>query len=418
MNNINQTWFEPRITYVNGVQTNSVSALSRSNVFSFSGFGVGNHIDPTPGSFTHTVTERMKGNQWITSLVAPFNKTLVTGPDASSNYGQGIPPTDLDATESSNLQNKALERLYKKMSTKNGAVSEGIDASVDVGESRETKKMVAKAVKSAGQVVTVAKQVGERVFKKGKVVGELANAWLAYTYGWKPLLDDIHELAEFTSVYYKEFTFRGTASVNRPHARYGIDTAWPTTIPIRTESIGYVSKRILYSVTCSVDDQTAFDLNRITSLDPKRITWELLPMSFVLDWFVDIGGYLQLQEAALGRGLTFKRGFLTVSNLNFYKARVYGAGKSGTNLYQVDLQASRKVTGKSRTKLLGFPRPAYPTLQVDLGWRRILSSGALLAQALGHPNHDVVRRAAEAVPNWSRRNKRDYYTGWSGDKWS
>lgn len=112
-------------------------------------------------------------------------------------------------------------------------------------------------------------------------------------------------------------------------------------------------------------------------------------MSFVLDWFVDIGGYLQLQEAALGNGLAFKRGFLTVSNLNFYKARVYGAGKSGTNIYQVDLQGSRRVTSKSRTRLFAFPRPAYPTVQVDLGWQRILSAGALLAQALGMPNHQV-----------------------------
>jgi len=418
MNNINRNTYDLWAQYLNGTVQSSAYYLSRSNVFSFTGFGVGNHVDPTPGSFVHTVQERMKGNIWRTSLVAPFNKIFITGPEGGySNYGQGIPHPDLDGTESNNLQNKALERLYKKMSTRNGAVSEGVDVSVDIGESRESVAMVRKAVKSASQVVTVAKEVGKRVFKQGKVVGELANAWLAYSYGWKPLLDDIHELAEFTSVYYKEFTFRGTATAVKEHHVVGVDTGWPTSIPIRTESKGFSSKRILYSVTCSVDDQTAFDLSRLTSLDPKRIAWELLPLSFVLDWFVDIGGYLQLQEAALGRGLTFKRGFQTISNLNFYKARVFGAGKSGTDLHQVDLQGSRRVTSKSRTKLNGFPRPAYPTLQVDLGWRRIITSGALLAQALGSPNHDIVHRAA-AIPNWSRRNKRDYYTGWSGDKWS
>lgn len=390
MNSWSRNYFSARQTFVNGSLISSAPGQQdRSDVQNVVGFGPGDFVSPTPGSFTHTVQQKMNGRQWVYDLTAPFNKTLVTGPNPSYNYGQGIPPPSPSAQDATNIQNIALTKLYKKVRAYKEVNTDGIDVSVDIGESRETKRMVSQAVRSAGNVVSVAKGIANRVFRQGKVVGELSKAWLAYTYGWKPLLSDIHELAKFTSVYYKEFTFTASHGHKWPHEVYGIETSIPANIA-KTRSVGYHSLGILYSVTVSVTDQSAFDLDRLTSLDPKRIAWELLPLSFVLDWFVDIGGYLQLQEAALGRGLTFERGFVTVSNKSHYVASIAGAGKSGGQMYDLDFKAMRTVTSKSRTVLSGFPRPAYPSVQADLGWRRVISAGALLAQALGHPNHPVV----------------------------
>lgn len=392
----NRVYRESRKTFVNGVLTSeAMNQLLRDNVFSVNGFGNGNFIDPTAGSLSKTTRQLMTGSQYHVSATGA-TKTLIVGPHPSLGIGQGFPPPTLTAQETTNLQNRVLEKLYAKVRGDHVSQGQGTqNAGVTVGESRETYRMVEGAAKAARHVSEWAKKAVGAVTRKGKIVGSVASAWLAYQYGWKPLLSDIHGFAEWTSRHFRERTFRATGHVRRPYVDIRPYSGYEN---VSVTSIGFHDEAWLYSITCEVSDQEAFDLDRLTSMDPKRITWELLPLSFVLDWFVDIGGYLGLQEAALGRGLTFKRGFSTRSTLNYYECTVKGADKSSSTseLHMFDYMAKRRVATKSRVVLNGFPRPAFPTVKVDLGVARILSGGALLATALGAPNHPVRAKARAA----------------------
>lgn len=116
-------------------------------------------------------------------------------------------------------------------------------------------------------------------------------------------------------------------------------------------------------------------------MDPRVIAWELLPFSFVADWFVDIGGYLQLLEDSLGHGLTFKRGYVTTGRMKESTTEVVGYVPSASPVYY-DLRSQYRYTSKNRAKLTSWPRPAYPTLKINLGAYRIASAGALVLQAM------------------------------------
>lgn len=383
MNNWNRVYREDRKTFINGVLTSTAAnQVLRDDVMTVSGFGTGDFVRATNGTQTHTTRQLMTGFQYHVNA-AGTTKTLVVGPHPSLGPGQGTPPPSLTATEASNLDNACLDKLYKKIRGNGREGQPTTNAAVTVGESRETYRMVEGAVKAARHVSTWASKAVAKVTRKGQIVGSLADAWLSYQYGWKPLLSDIHGFAEWSTRRFRYRTFRATAQYRKPHL---IITPYSNYEFITTTSTGFHESAVLYSITCSVTNESAFDLERLSSMDPKVIAWELFPLSFVLDWFVDVGSYLHGLEAASTSGLTFNRGFRTTSTLNYYDCTVRGAEKgSGQSYAWYDYCASRRIATKNRTRLTAFPRPTFPSVKVDLGVGRILSAGALLAKALGSP---------------------------------
>lgn len=396
MQGYTRTYREPRTTYVNGKQTSQATGqLAYDTVFTVTGCGNGNFVDPTACSFTKTSRKLMSG----TSLTeSPTSSTFVIGPNPNTGVGQGVPPENVDLSTADNV---ALQKLYKLM--REGG--DGIDSqptangAVTMGESRETYRMIRNASKAAANVPRWAKKAVESVTRKGRIVGDLSKAWLSYQYGWRPLLSDIHALAEFNARHFRERTFEGRHGRKDDHyhrVKLGSFNS------IYSTSTGFARGSVLYSVTCEVNDPDAFDASRLSALDPKRVAWELLPLSFVFDWFVDISGYLELQEHSLARGLKFKRGFKTVSRLNYYVCSLQGAELTGSTLNSRNYVASRRVATKVRTKLTGFPSPQFPTVRVGqkMPWQRVLSAGALTAVALGMPPDDpgIVKARRKAGP--------------------
>lgn len=381
MQNQNVTTTEKRYTITNGVPNAGANASATLKSFTFTGFGNGNFVDPVAGTYSKNHVSYLQGRTRTTVLKPPGNDTLVTGPQSGPGSGSHAPEMPVAQVDENRLYNDALEKLYDKMHDKR------TDVSVGVGESAQTKRMVTKAVQSAGKVILAARTVVRSV-KRGDAIQDLSKAWLAYQYGWKPLLSDIWELAHFSTRHFDEFTFVGSS-----YQKMSLSGSGPvdSTRYFITEAFGGKGvARCRYSVTARVNDPEAFNLGRITSMNPVGIAWELMPWSFVVDWVYDIGGYLALQEAAMAAGLSFVRGHRTITySFDSWRtvvgAGIYGAGTpvNPQRLQMADLSSRRRRASKSRTKLLSFPRPLKPTLKVNLGAYRILSAGALLATTLG-----------------------------------
>jgi hypothetical protein len=128
-----------------------------------------------------------------------------------------------------------------------------------------------------------------------------------------------------------------------------------------------------------------FELARWTSLNPLSIAWELIPYSFVIDWFYDAGTYLRNLESALLYNNVFNGGY--VSELYAYdgteRTQKYFTYKVGiyTRYYTNTARRSRK-RNFVRTKLLSYPLPRAPSISTDLSSARLLSAAALLRQLL------------------------------------
>lgn len=210
---------------------------------------------------------------------------------------------------------------------------------------------------------------------------DFSNAWLEYSYGWKPLIMSMAECADFVGRHTVSFkvegqkTLRTTPSVPLVFPEYRLVEPYPVK--------GKVTYKEKYSYILAVKDQQLHDLSRLTSLNPLTIAWELVPYSFVVDWFINIGGFLQNVETSLGAGLRVKAGYHTrVVYGDFQLNRVFlPTTVSGSETYRCkELSARRTFAMKERTPQSELPFPDFPSLEPKIGPNRLISAAALLRQ--------------------------------------
>lgn len=98
----------------------------------------------------------------------------------------------------------------------------------------------------------------------------LANNWLEFQYGWTPLMNDIYDLLKALD---DGLTRRGT--------RVGANSS-------ENISIKGISGQARAGLKGTVRNEGLYNLNRYGLLNPAQLAWNLLPLSFVFDWFVPV----------------------------------------------------------------------------------------------------------------------------------
>lgn len=204
-----------------------------------------------------------------------------------------------------------------------------------------------------------------------------ANGWLEYTYGLNPLIQDIAGVARNVigqvRNYLNSFTVRA-----KDATPFQVRTSLSAPFPAKGMARADSSARYRYTVRLEAYDPL---LARWTSINPIGVAYELLPYSFVLDWFVDLSGYMNQLETSLRYGKLFRGGFESVMT----RARIGSvyASRSGSNPVLTTIGGGFvQETVYSRSLLAAFPSPRFPILEVDLGSNRLLSAAALLRQLI------------------------------------
>lgn len=123
----------------------------------------------------------------------------------------------------------------------------------------------------------------------------LANHWLEYWFGWVPLLRDVESAASLlashvTGDFYHEIA-RSSGKATRTWIvkRNPRDIAGNTPVMERHEQ----SCRIKYDVYYRLDSYARAALGQTGITNPSTVAWELMPYSFVVDWFVPVNKYLE-----------------------------------------------------------------------------------------------------------------------------
>jgi len=204
-----------------------------------------------------------------------------------------------------NEDEKCLGKLYSRV--KNAK----LDLATDLAEISQTVGLISK----------LAVQLGKAFFdlKKGSFLnaiknlfpsnrGQVADAFLAYRYGISPLMSDIKGAAEFVAERLLELPpipvkakrrrrIVTTEVFNRdPDTLLRVDTSQPVVILTKTTVID-----VKYSVTYAINGtETISNLSRLGFTSPANVAWELIPFSFVLDWFLPIGNFLGSLSACDG----------------------------------------------------------------------------------------------------------------------
>lgn len=157
---------------------------------------------------------------------------------------------------------------------------------------------------------------------KGRNTKGLINDFLAVQYGVRPLMQDVHGAADALNKRERDGnSYRATV-----HGRVGenFDTSWWKSSDY-SGLFGYrcqvtESHRVHVRLDYALDNPLLASLSQLGITNPADLAWELLPFSFVVDWFLPVGNYLNAFDAALG--WTFVGGSLSCISRNTVRSNI------------------------------------------------------------------------------------------------
>lgn len=210
-----------------------------------------------------------------------------------------------------------------------------------------------------------------------------ANLWLEWWYGWYPLLMDIYGGLEtlregFRS---KDQIFSVTALEARDYDGQLLALSPAAArLPGRQEaSIDSVRASAKVKLWGKVLFQAHHNGSSLGLINPVSIAWELVPFSFVIDWLIPIGEWLESLSAT--SGTQFVAGCVTevVEVQAVYRDMCPGVSKDPSRYESSATNFSVRMLAMSRTQLLSWP---WGTLYVKdpLSTKHLITALALLKQ--------------------------------------
>lgn len=132
---------------------------------------------------------------------------------------------------------------------------------------------------------------------------KLAEAYLEYVYGWKPLVSDVYGVYQLL----KEYSSGARPVIIHGHGSQHQTTSFQSKARVSSSTGEHMHTCTeKYSSRCDLygrvnPDLVAFRmLNQLGLLNPLSFAWEITPWSFVVDWLIPIGPMLSAFTAPIG----------------------------------------------------------------------------------------------------------------------
>lgn len=144
--------------------------------------------------------------------------------------------------------------------------------------------------------------------KKWSRSKDFANVWLEYHFGWEPIVRDIYSAIDFlqkpiplgkVSAFGKRVPL-SVGSVQSEFSGNYFGTSAQTTNVNNLK--GWIGAQVGGDVL--ITNPNLYLANRLGITNPALIAWELVPYSFVVDWFLNIGDFLKSFSDGLGISVT------------------------------------------------------------------------------------------------------------------
>lgn len=313
------------------------------------------------------------------SLIVHSGKVLVeNGPTVIPDDH----PSSLKVSDyTGRLTDDSMEKVYKKIRGK-------ANLAVDLAESRETMAML-RNFKEVGRrlllynrnpsalVLDVANTLkgGPRKWPT-KVIRTASNQWMQYRYGIMPLIYSTYDILDtmYRANYGGTIRVIGRATDSDGSEASMYDSASNCDVSI-SESLSVRVQNICFFALPSGNQ-----IYDYTSLSPLGIAWELLPLSFVGDWFVNVGQVLDLMEnkAIFANRLISRVETVTTrrTSVSVFKLRT----AAGQPVYSSEGGRVTRITSLARSISETLPSPQFPSVQVKLNSKRFLDAAALIYQ--------------------------------------
>lgn len=254
--------------------------------------------------------------------------------------------------------------------------SQKVNLTVSIAELGKTTDMVFDFFRDfRGFLLSLAKRDKKSLLKalknRGSLDKDLAQKWLKFQYGVVPTMYEVYGLSEFIFdkirndyIYGTVRRNLGTTEIQNPYPLY--DTTFLTVI--RKNKFRY-----------RVDSEKLLSLSQLGITNPAATVYELVPYSFVVDWFLGIGDYLATLDALIGiKDLRVIRGY-TERYVRYHKYR-FAPGGVYTELSPGEAFTFYRCD--SRNAPVSSLKPAFPSYSPHLSTKRLISATALIRNIL------------------------------------
>lgn len=305
------------------------------------------------GSFSTTYFEQMN---WRDSLFTVSSPTGL-GYWLASNFV--ALPQKFAPSAAVRARNKARASLRET----------GVNFANMLGEYKQTTSMLARNAHTLhGMIRKLKRKAPAVIFQPRKHWTKAsADAWLEFTYGVKPLAQDL----------YDSYATWSKGSPGKPAYQRTKSTSRGSMHGIKTSGVG--TTRVVESWTCARYDQVVAYVTmkngglsaaagQFGLTNPASLVWELTTLSFVVDWFVNVGEVL----GSLDNPLYLSEGI------------TYCAGRMERNTQTVVHRrgiTSLEYSYKGRVEFGSLGSTAELVYNPSVGIQRALSAVALLRQS-------------------------------------
>ncbi len=219
-----------------------------------------------------------------------------------TNSGSGHPMAPLVPTNKEDTQ--ARIAFLQKVRNSQRSFQSG----VFLGELKEAIHMVTRPATALRRAVssysTAAKKAVRRARNTSAAAKALSGTWLEHSYGWRPFFSDVDSgmkaLADLPKIVGEVIS--GSSSNKTVSAPFLYNPVWDNTIA-RLRFVDISTTRVRYKgmLACDNNTSTARDWHQnwgLTLSDFLPTVWELIPYSFLADYFSNVGSVID--AASLG----------------------------------------------------------------------------------------------------------------------
>lgn len=243
--------------------------------------------------FSHETSAYLVNRHWWTQS-KPYSKPL-----PFAFHAQVTNSASSEYAHRALQQGKESHEIYAQAKAYEG-FKEKVAKSAEIGSALATWRSSASMINSRARSLLL---LGERVGRKVTKHKQFSNLWLEYSFGWKPLIDDIFGGLEVLSA---DLPYGKV----RARAKYIERATFPGVVPTRERWAVDYKTSVLIQSDVQVSNPNLFLLNQMGLINPLTVAWELTPWSFVVDWFVNV--QQTLARVSDFAGLELTNSFTTV----------------------------------------------------------------------------------------------------------
>lgn len=242
---------------------------------------------------TRYLRQKVKGNgmpnsaQYVSQILIPIDHAnhpkvtakLLTGLNGDINDAAAAALTLLDSKGSVSMIANRLVQLGKiALAVKRMDLTGAMKYFGHTGAKFTTRRGVTKLNKPIPGV-----PMSNKWAKKG--IKDASSAWLEFTFGWSPLVQDVKQQMKVLERDYivNETIRRSSTGHSTNNSRvYMFEEVYTST-----------DTRIGFKAQIQVKNPNADLMNRLGFSDPLQVAWDFIPFSFVADWALNVNGWLK-----------------------------------------------------------------------------------------------------------------------------